>query len=335
MTKSLLVVAGSGRSGTSLFTGLAGRLGSHSPPPEVVALTSNPRGFGEPRWAVDFHNRLLRSVDVGPEDARPQAWPLAAKAGARDPAYADLRGWLAEQFALSDLVVVKDPRLGWFLELYSRVAADLTARLGVVTMVRHPAASIKSRELAYGTGSTAATRTAGWLNVMLFTELHTRELPRALVGYDELLGDWRTAMQTAADTLGLPLLDVDADRLAAADALVDPSLRRSAPAWSELGVRPDLQAVAERAYAALREIARAPGAAGEATDRHEALDSAREDYCDYYANAESVARASIAAARNAERRKADRRIHEAERAGRITPSRIARGVRTRLVRGSR
>ncbi|HET7385992.1 MAG TPA: hypothetical protein VFJ19_04930 [Nocardioidaceae bacterium] len=336
MTKSLLVVAGSGRSGTSLFTGLAGRLGYHIPQPEVVADTSNPRGFGEPRWAVDFHNALLRSVGVGPEDARPQAWSLAADAAARDSAYTDLRGWLAEQFAVSDRVVVKDPRLGWFLELYAKAAGDLSARLSVVTMVRHPAACIKSRELAYGTGSTAATRTAGWLNVMLFTELHTRELSRALVGYDELLGDWRSTMRTASARLDLPLLDVEPERLAEADTLVDPSLRRAAPAWSELGVRPDLQAVAERAYAALRDLARSDhdNTAGDPAELLAALDAVREDYCDYYANAESVARASIAAARNAERRKAERRIAEAERAGRITPGRIARGVRSRLVRGA-
>ena len=57
--RQILLVAGSGRSGTSLFTGLTGELGFHIPKPEVKANKSNPRGFGEPRWAVDFHNELL------------------------------------------------------------------------------------------------------------------------------------------------------------------------------------------------------------------------------------------------------------------------------------
>ena len=43
--RQMLVVAGSGRSGTSLFTGLTGRLGVHIPKPEVSANRSNPRGF--------------------------------------------------------------------------------------------------------------------------------------------------------------------------------------------------------------------------------------------------------------------------------------------------
>ncbi len=75
----MLVVAGSGRSGTSLFTGLTGRLGVHIPKPEVSANRSNPRGFGEPRWLVDYHNELLSMVDVAIEDGRPEAWELTDK----------------------------------------------------------------------------------------------------------------------------------------------------------------------------------------------------------------------------------------------------------------
>src|SRR3954453_2292830 len=83
--RQTLVVAGSGRSGTSLFTGLTGRLGVHIPKPEVSANKSNPRGFGEPRWLVDYHNDLLSSVGVVVEDGRPEAWDLTDKA-AEDPA---------------------------------------------------------------------------------------------------------------------------------------------------------------------------------------------------------------------------------------------------------
>ena len=82
-TRKLLVVAGSGRSGTSLLTGLTGRLGVHIPKPEVIANHSNPRGFGEPRWAVDFHNGLLQSLDVAVDDGRPEAWDLADRVAAR------------------------------------------------------------------------------------------------------------------------------------------------------------------------------------------------------------------------------------------------------------
>ena len=73
-----MLVVGVGRSGTSLLTGILGQLGLHIPTPEVKADETNPRGFGEPRWVVDFHSRLLRAERVTVNDARPAAfgsWP--------------------------------------------------------------------------------------------------------------------------------------------------------------------------------------------------------------------------------------------------------------------
>ena len=66
-----MVVAGSGRSGTSLFSGVLQRLGYHVPQPEVPADPTNPRGFAESQWVVDFHTRLLRAAGVQVSDARP------------------------------------------------------------------------------------------------------------------------------------------------------------------------------------------------------------------------------------------------------------------------
>src|SRR5436853_7159 len=62
-SRQMLVVAGSGRSGTSLFTGLTGRLGVHIPKPEVSANRSNPRGFGEPRW-LRHPAEVMRSREI-------------------------------------------------------------------------------------------------------------------------------------------------------------------------------------------------------------------------------------------------------------------------------
>ena len=60
--RRLLLVVGVGRSGTSLMAGILCQLGFHIPQPEVKADETNPRGFGEPRWVVDFHTRLLQQA---------------------------------------------------------------------------------------------------------------------------------------------------------------------------------------------------------------------------------------------------------------------------------
>jgi hypothetical protein len=83
--RALVLVVGVGRSGTSLLAGILGQLGFHIPRPEVKANSTNPRGFGEPRWVVDFHAALLRSQRITVNDSRPAAWEPAARAG-EDPA---------------------------------------------------------------------------------------------------------------------------------------------------------------------------------------------------------------------------------------------------------
>lgn len=307
-TRSLLLVAGSGRSGTSLLAGLAGRLGFQIPVPEVNANASNPRGFGEPRWAVDFHNELLKSVNVSAEDGRPEAWVGTAKVATRPRPQQRLASWLDEQFTSSDRVVVKDPRLAWFLDLYLEVAPQVSVDISVITMLRHPAESIRSRELAYGSGSNATTRTAGWLNMMLGTELHTRNLPRAIVRYDDLLKDWRSALAEAERGLPFGLVSTASDsQLDEAADLVDASLRRAAPDWSELGLPLDVQELAEATHLALGAMAGRVAEPGSTL----ALDELRDRYARVYENAESLASSSLRAARVEERRRVARQVEAA------------------------
>src|SRR6202012_2167389 len=141
---TLVLVAGSGRSGTSLMSGSLQRLGFHVPQPEVPADETNPKGFGESQWVVDFHTRLLQQAGVQTSDARPAAWALTAEVGMDRDVTAALRTWLGGQFALAPDVLVKDPRLSWFLPLWRRCAAELGVEAKIVTMLRHPAAVVAS-----------------------------------------------------------------------------------------------------------------------------------------------------------------------------------------------
>src|SRR5215212_2758263 len=179
--RRLVLVVGVGRSGTSLLTGVLGQLGFHIPQPEVQADDTNPRGFGEPRWVVDFHSRLLADRKVTVNDSRPAAWAQIAEAAA--PAHGELREWLGGQLEQADDIVVKDPRTVWFLDLWTRCAADLGARTSFVTMLRHPAEIVASARKSYGPGLTEAGRAAAWINVTLQTERATRDAQRAFVRY--------------------------------------------------------------------------------------------------------------------------------------------------------
>src|SRR5699024_9232055 len=115
VSRRVLFVAGAGRSGTSTLAGIVSLLGMHVPQPEVAADASNPKGFGEPQWVVELDARLRREAGVQVSDSRPSAWFETGRISTREPARIRVAEWLGQHFAEHPELVVKDPRLSWFL----------------------------------------------------------------------------------------------------------------------------------------------------------------------------------------------------------------------------
>jgi hypothetical protein len=289
--RSLVLVAGSGRSGTSLVSGILQRLGYYVPAPEVPADDTNPRGFAESQWVVDFHTALLRRVRVQVSDARPGAWAVTADLCLEDEVQRQLRTWLEQQYGESDHVLIKDPRLSWFLPLWQRCAEDIGVAPRFVTMLRHPAAVVDSKQRSYGAWQGDVSRAAGWLNLTLFTERATRDAPRVLVRYEDVLDDWTKAVGRIGEALDLAIVrDAPAASLRTVHEFVDRSLSRSRSDWGDLALPAPLREQAD----ALWELMSGVVEGDDATDR---LDAARATYIALYDEAEAIAQSSIEAAR--------------------------------------
>lgn len=323
--RSLLLVVGSGRSGTSTFSGVMQRLGYHVPQPEVTPDSSNPRGFAESKWVVDFHHRLLKAARVTPADARPDAWAAAA-AASDDAAATELTAFLRKQFAHADHVLVKDPRLIWFLPLWRRVAADLDVTPRYVTMLRHPAAVVASASRHYGGWQGEVSRAAGWVNVTLYAERSSRDGLRAFVRYEDLLEDWPKAVARVSDALALSVVSTaPSGAIREADTFIDRSLSRPA-SWSDLALPAALQEQAEQVWTLVSELADKGGAeAGpELLGR---LDHAREDYVTYYRTCAAVAESSVVAAIKGNQRRSSAGLERL--AARLIPDRHRRRIPVR------
>jgi len=202
----VVVVAGSGRSGTSSIAGVLKLVGLRIPPPEVPGNRSNPLGFFEPRWVVGFQTRLLRRSVVALTDSRPAAFDMTRKVGEASEVRETVGGWLREQVDHHPSLVVKDPRNSWFLPMWRRAAADAGAEVCFLTMLRHPAEVVGSKDAYYKARSAGGTvrhaqttRVASWLNVALFSEVMTRDARRTFVLYNDLLDDWRTVVARVGD----------------------------------------------------------------------------------------------------------------------------------------
>jgi hypothetical protein len=291
--RRLLLVVGVYRSGTSLLAGILGQLGLHIPQPEVEADETNPRGFSEPRWVVDFHKRLLDDRLVTTHDARPAALELTRALSADDEVYTELRDWLRPQLGTAGELVVKDPRNVWFLPLWTRCAADLGVETSFATTLRHPAETLISARRAYGEWQTDASRAAAWVNLMLETERATRGAGRVFVRYEDLLADWAAQVRRMGERLELPALaEADRSRHPGIDEFVDPSLHRNRERWDGLVVPAALREMAEHVWTLMQSLS---GSDAEADTAR--FDAARAGYDALYADAERIAQSSIVSAR--------------------------------------
>lgn len=285
---TVVLVTGSGRSGTSSLAGSLKRLGLHVPQPEVPPSLSNQRGFYEPQWVIDFHKRHLKKLALHNIDSRPQAVSLVEGLLSDGSLERELREWLASQLDHPQ-IVIKDPHAFWFATAWRNAARDLDANLCFLTALRHPAEVVGSRDIAYLQKQPEAVRrtketsnVAGWAHAGLLTELAGRGVPRAFVRYDELVSDWRSALTRAGKQLGLEYTgDLTPGGQHEVDDFIDSDLQKSRLTWDDLRVPYALLTLAEEVWQVLGHMVEEPEDPG-AVSR---LDRLHEEYVEMYENA--------------------------------------------------
>ena len=309
----LVVVTGSGRSGTSSVAGTLKRLSLYIPQPEVETDERNPRGYYEPLWVAEFHKWLLNPIPVRTIDSRPTAGKIAKKAVTPEVEQR-LKDWLVEQIATGEKqILLKDTRAYWVYDLWQRMAAEFGAQLTSLTMLRHPTQVVRSRDAAYLTDMDRAfrqkretTNVAAWINAAFETERVTRGNPRAFVPYYDLIGDWRAAMTRAGSQLGLTFNDTSGHH--PVDDFIDAKLNRSQPDWEGLEVSPTLVDLADRAWDAMNALVETPD--DEVVMKR--IDGLRQEYRELYDSAAAIALDETTAQVAKVRRKLKARLAEAE-----------------------
>lgn len=344
-SRKVLFVAGAGRSGTSTLAGIVSLLGMHVPQPEVVADESNPKGFGEPRWCVEQHDRWLAEVNVQVSDARPSAWLETGRVEAREPARIKVADWLESHFEVAPELVVKDPRLSWFLGLWRVGALRVGAEPVFATMLRPPAEVVGSKQKYYANKLGSAHLAAGWVNMLLHTERATRPVDgaapgagRTFVRYEDLLTDWVRTTTDMAEHLQLEaVLHADSENIREVHRFVDPTLRRVTVTLDDLGLPARLHELTRETWEQLNLLT---DPAQDTPAAHAVLDQLRDAYTDLYEESEAIARSTAVAARGDEARKV-RRALEGEAAGhdeaarRSLADRVPHEVRAKIPPGVR
>ncbi len=281
------------------------RLGLHVPDPEVPADESNPKGFAEPQWAVDFHDRLLAEAVVTVSDSRPTAWFETGRVATREAERIAAADWLSGHLESHPELVVKDPRLGWFLPLWRVAAVRAGATPVFATMLRPPAEVVGSKQKYYRNRLGSAHLASSWLNMLLHVERATRENVtdggRVFVRYADLLDDWTKVTMDVARRLDLQaVLHADQENLRDVRRFIDPTLRRVTVSLDELGLPRRLHVLTEETWEQLNRLADPDGDTAEV---RATLDQLRDAYVELYDESEAISRSSVEAAKTELRRR--------------------------------
>lgn len=309
----LILVTGTGRSGTSTIAGTLHHLGLDVPGPYLGANKSNPKGFFESKWAVQFHKRITKRARINDFDSRPDALDLA-----RDAVTPQLRTELAEFLAGhadSPQVVVKDPRTVWSQYLWAEAAGLAGLSIRYLSMLRHPAEVIGSRANYYASKADEAQRKryetfniARWINSSVISERETRGARRTFVAYNDLLGDWRSALSRVRDDLGLNFdYDLAPGTHHPVDDFIDPDLRRIRVTWDDLDVPVSVRQIAQEIWDNLAVLRDNGGNDAEASQRMDALG---ERYQELLAESVAIAHDEIESAVGKAKRQGAREARE-------------------------
>ena len=224
------------------------------------------------------------------------AWFESGKLATDDELRERLHEWLEGQFAeLGDELVVKDPRLSWFLGLWRSAAMRAGATSSYITMLRPVTEVVGSKQKYYSTRLGEVSRTAAWVNMMLHTERATRGSQRAFVRYHDLLTDWTVPLFEIGEQFDLRAVQTaSANDIRKVHQFIDPELRRVQATWEDVHVPRGLRDIAEEAWQQLDGLAEPNGDTAQVRLR---LDELRAAYADLYDEAEALAQSSVIAAR--------------------------------------
>ncbi|HET6492181.1 MAG TPA: hypothetical protein VFG44_04330, partial [Burkholderiales bacterium] len=219
-----------------------------------------------------FHDEVLASAGTvwSDWDRFNPAWMESAVA---EDFLARLPKVLEQEYGDARLLLVKDPRICRLLPLWLRVLSDLDITPKIVLPVRHPLEVARSLEVRNEFGRQRSYLT--WLRHMLDAEYHSRGHKRVVVGYADMLADWRQQVDRISRELAIKWPKWSGSVEADIDGYLTTELRHHAAGEEIPADSSDIAGWVAQAYRAFMQLT-VPGA--ELEDIQRALDQVREDF---------------------------------------------------------
>lgn len=200
--KTAFVVLGMHRSGTSSLAGFLALLGATPPRTLMAAKPENPKGFWESERLMEYNDYILQLAGSAWNDHAPlntttlegEQGQLLVNKG---------RNSLRLEFEGAETIVLKDPRICRFYPFWREILIAEGYTPFPIIPVRAPAevaASLHGRN-----GLTIEHGLALWRRHVEDAELSTRNEPRHIVMWNDLLSNWQSTLSQIETSLGRPI----------------------------------------------------------------------------------------------------------------------------------
>jgi len=262
--RAAYLVLGMHRSGTSAVTQLLALAGAELPQNVMPGDEHNAKGYFEPWKIAIFNDERLRAGGGAWDDVF--AFPYRSLPKAQEAAWAAKALELYDaEFGEAWFPLLKDPRVAVLAPLWLATLKARKMPARAVIPVRHPlavAGSLTRRDRFPIEKSVLL-----WTTYMLAAELYSRGMPRAFVGYDSLLTDWRAEVARIETAHGARLPRLSEPATTRIDSFLTPELRHNA-GRGDLAAVPLVGPMAARVHdwfeAAARDDARDPSVLNDA-----------------------------------------------------------------------
>lgn len=250
--RTCILVLGMHRSGTSALTRVLSMLGAALPSNLLGAGPRNETGHWEPARLIELHEQLLLDAGSSWDDWRKVDPEVDLPEGRLEHYRKEIRSLVEEEYGQAPVFVLKEPRICRLVPLYRDVLKDMGIVIKPVLIVRNPlsvAASLKQRDQM-----NSMLALYCWMRHVLDAETDTRDLPRAIISYEALLADWRSALKPVADLLGCEWQSRMDDAASQIDVFLTPTHQHHVTSAEQLASDEAVPRSIREAYAALTEM---------------------------------------------------------------------------------
>lgn len=250
--KTILVVLGMHRSGTSVATRIFNLLGAGIGEDIMSPAEDNPTGFWEPTEIVAIHDELLQHLGCSWDDPRPLPSKWWENSDIEEYIIR-LRQLVEQYYSDIELPIIKDPRLCRLLPIWQKIFKQLQWEPRYILVGRSPLEVADS--LFKRNGFESRSSYLLWLRHLIEAERWSRGYKRTFLSYEQFFDDWEIRLKQCLIDLDLTTLHLSLSCKSDIDNFIDSKLRHNIVTENAANSIPKLSLLVSNSFSKFQMVA--------------------------------------------------------------------------------